>query len=93
MTPKSAGKKWRDIKLALYDRFGWFRKEHESEYYNRRHFNYLVGHPEYIEGKIGNSECFKEMMFWNTTGKEFGTMSPTVYFPKEWVKKLKEPHP
>jgi hypothetical protein len=82
-------KVWRDIKLKLYDHYGWFRKEHESEFYNRGHFNYLVDHPEYITGKVGLS-LFKGLSFWNTHGKEFDAMFPTIYFPTEWIEKLRE---
>lgn len=78
------------IKMKLFDQFGWFKKEFTSEYYNRGHFNYLVAHPEYIEGKVGYSKHFKGMMFWNTTGKEDAVMFPTVYFPKKWVDDLKK---
>lgn len=89
MTSK-ARRKWRDLKLWYYDHWRWFRKEHESEYYNRGLFNYLCDHPEYIDGKVHRSECLSGFAFWNTTGKEFGTMYPTVYFPLEWIEKLKK---
>lgn len=76
------------IRVSLFDRYGWFYKEMTSEFCNRGHFNYLVHHPQYINGKVGVSKHIKGVAFWNTTGKEHAPMFPTIYFPIEWVEDL-----
>ena len=79
-----------DFKLKLFDKFGWFDKEfNNSEFCNRGTFNYLLNHPQYIVGKIGSSSVFKDYIYWNSSGKEFGTTFPTFYFPRKWINQLK----
>ena len=77
------------VRVKLFDRFGWFKKEFTSEYCNRGLFNYLISHPEHIEGKVGDSKYMNGFMFWNATGKEDAVMFPTSYFPKKWFEDLK----
>lgn len=73
------------IKTFLYDNFGWFRKELTNEFCNRPHFKYLLANPEYISCRVNRSKNFKNFLYWKTTGKEFWTTFPTVYFPEEWA--------
>ena len=80
-----------NIKLKLFDRYGWFKKEFTHEFNNRGLFNYLCANPQYIEGKVFKSAHYSGMAFWNSQGKEYGTTFPTVYFPQVWIDDFLKP--